>query len=388
MICFNGPRPEKDGTYSERTKNALISVIIHEVGHNWFPMIVNSDERQWSWMDEGLNSFIQMLAEQEWRQNYPSRGTPRGIIGYMTSSYQRPIMTNSESLLQFGPNAYSKPATGLSILRETILGREIFDDAFREFSTRWMFKSPEPSDFFRTMEDAAGVDLDWFWHSWFYTTKHVDIGITGFTRHILDQQDPDDKNEAARKAKAESARKNIVAQRNKKLPKYVEETKGLKDFYDKKKDPKVTDAEREKYKKMIADLKPRERRLLKTKKHLTIATFENKGGVIMPVVVDLHLENGKKESHTIPAEIWKKDHKKVSKLFVTGKPVVKIVIDPSEQTADAQKGNNTWPPEIEEVPFTLSSPKGDFDNELKRDRAKKAAVAKEKAKPQKKPEAP
>ena len=379
MICFNGPRPEKDGTYSEGTKNGLISVVIHEVGHNWFPMIVNSDERQWSWMDEGLNSFIQMLAEQEWRHNYPSRGTPRNIIGYMTSNYQRPIMTNSESILQFGPNAYSKPATGLSILRETILGREIFDDAFKEFSQRWMFKSPEPADFFRTMEDAAGVDLDWFWHSWFYTTKHVDIGVTGFTRHYLDLQDPDKKLEKSQKEKKESAKKNIVAERNRKIPKYVDANKGLKDFYDKKKDPEVTDAQREKYKKMLAELLPREKRLLKTNKHLTIANFENNGGVIMPILVELHFENGKKETHNIPAEIWKKDHKSISKLFVTRHPVVKILVDPTEQTADANKGNNVWPPQIAEVPFILERPSKSFDNEMKRARAKEAAEAKKKA---------
>jgi len=379
MICFNGPRPEKDGTYSEGTKNGLISVVIHEVGHNWFPMIVNSDERQWSWMDEGLNSFIQMLAEQEWRHNYPSRGTPRNIIGYMTSSYQRPIMTNSESILQFGPNAYSKPAAGLSILRETILGREIFDDAFKEFSQRWMFKSPEPADFFRTMEDAAGVDLDWFWHSWFYTTKHVDIGVTGFTRHSLELEDPDEKLEKSQQDKKESAQKNIVAERNRKIPKYVNENKGLKDFYDKKKDPKVTDDQREKYKKMLAELLPREKRLLKTNKHLTIANFENKGGVIMPILVELHLANGKKESHNIPAEIWKKDHKSISKLFVTRHPVVKILVDPTEQTADANQENNVWPPQIAEVPFTLESPGKSFDNEMKRARAKEADEAKKKA---------
>ena len=378
MICFNGPRPEKDGTYSERTKNGLISVVIHEVGHNWFPMIVNSDERQWSWMDEGLNSFLQMLAEQEWRHNYPSRGTPRSIIGYMTSQSQRPIMTNSESILQFGPNAYSKPAAGLSILRETILGREIFDDAFKEFSTRWMFKSPEPADFFRTMEDAAGVDLDWFWHSWFYTNKHVDIGITGFTRHVLDRQDPEDKLEKERKAREESEKKNVVAQGNRKIPKYVDQNKGLKDFYDKKEEPKVTEKEWEKYRKMLDDLKPRERRLLRTKKHLTVANFSNLGGVIMPLVVELELKNGRKEKHTVPAEIWKKDHKAVSKLFITGSEVTAIRLDPLEETADANKKNNVWPPEIEEVPFTLKKPKEGFDNEMKRDRARKATEAKKK----------
>jgi hypothetical protein len=387
MICFNGPRPEKDGTYSEGTKNALISVVIHEVGHNWFPMIVNSDERQWSWMDEGLNTFLQLLTEQEWRENYPSRATPRNIISYMISENQRPIMTNSESILQFGANAYSKPATGLSILRETILGREIFDDAFKEFSTRWMFKSPEPADFFRTMEDAAGVDLDWFWHSWFYTTNHVDLAVTSFIRHKLDLGDPDEKAKKAKDEKKESADKNIVAEGNKDIPKYVDQNKKLKDFYDKKKDPKVTDKQRDDFKKMIRELKPRERKLLKTKKHLTIATFENKGGVIMPLLVELHLENGKKITQTIPAEIWKKNQKTVRKLFVTGKPVVKIVLDPREQTADAEKANNTWPPQIDEAPFSLKPSNDSFNNEMKKDRSKKAAEAKKKAEEKEKKEA-
>ena len=163
MICFNGPRPEKDGTYSERTKYGLISVIIHEVGHNYFPMIVNSDERQWTWMDEGLNTFLQYLTEQEWEKDYPSRsGEPRKIVNYMKSRNQVPIMTNSDSILQFGPNAYAKPATALNILRETVLGREQFDFAFKEYARRWKFKNPMPADFFRTMEDASGTDLDWF----------------------------------------------------------------------------------------------------------------------------------------------------------------------------------------------------------------------------------
>lgn len=379
MICFNGPRPEEDGTYTERTKNALISVIIHEIGHNWFPMIVNTDERQWSWMDEGLNSFLQMITEQEWRHNYPSRGTPRRIIRYMTSprNSQRPIMTNSESLLQFGANAYSKPAAGLSILRETILGREIFDDAFREFSTRWMFKSPEPSDFFRTMEDAAGIDLDWFWHTWFYTTKHVDIAITSFERHILDHKSPDQIFREDRKEEKEKAGKNIVAERNKKIPKYVDQNKDLKDFYDKK-PTKVTAEQREKFRTMVQELKPRERRLLRTKKHLTIAHFQNKGGVLMPLLIELHLENGKKETHTIPAEIWKKNAQSVSKLFVTGNPVIKIALDPGAQTADANTANNVWPPQIEEKPFTLK-PSGKSDsNDMQKARDKKAAAAKKK----------
>ena len=384
MLCFNGPRPEKDGTYSERTKNSLISVIIHEVGHNWFPMIVNSDERQWTWMDEGLNSFLQLLAEQEWRENYPSRGTPRGIINYMTSPRQRPIMTNSESILQFSANAYSKPATGLNILRETILGREVFDEAFKEFSQRWMFKSPEPADFFRTMEDASGVDLDWFWHTWFYTTNHVDIEITSFTRYKIDRDTPDEKAEKAREEDLESDLKNITGQRNKDIPKYVEQNESLKDFYDSYDKHEVSKSARDKYRKMIDSLTKKERRLLASKKNLTVAEFQNNGGVIMPILVELHFEKGNPKLVNVPAEIWKQNHKNVRKLFITNRPVTKIVIDPQEQTADSNLKNNTWPPQLLDETFSLSkSEEPKSNNPMKRAqdaKAKEEKAAKKKAK--------
>lgn len=379
MICFNGPRPNKDGTYSERTKNGLISVIIHEIGHIWFPMVVNSDERQWSWMDEGINSFLQMLTEQEWRENYPSRGTPKSIIGYMSSGSQEPIMTNSEHITQFGANAYSKPSAGLSILRETILGRELFDEAFKEYSTRWMFKSPEPSDFFRTMEDTAGKDLDWFWRSWFYTTDNVDIAVTGFTRHLIDDKDPRDAAERAREARKKSLDENLVAERNKKIPKYVDTHKGLKDFYDKYDELEVSDEKIEKFKKMISELSPKQRKLLDSKKLFTVVNFENKGGVIMPLIVELHLEGGSTQEEIVAAEIWKLNSSQVSKLFVTKKPVVKVVVDPGKRTADVNTGNNTWPPEIPEKRFGISPDrKGSSDNPMKRDRDKREREAKEK----------
>jgi len=382
MICFNGPRPNKDGTYSERTKNGLISVVIHEVGHNWFPMIVNSDERQWTWMDEGINSFLQMLAEQEWRENYPSRGTPKSIIGYMSSSSQEPIMTNSEHISQFGANAYSKPSAGLSILREIILGRELFDVAFKEYSTRWMFKSPEPSDFFRTMEDAAGKDLDWFWRSWFYTTDNVDLAVTGFTRHLIDDQDPREAAKRAREADEENRDDNIVAERNKDIPKYVDIHKGLKDFYDKYDQHEVSDADIEKYKKMIEDLSPKQRKLFNSNKHFTVVTFENKGGVIMPLVVELHFEGGGSKEVVVPAEIWKLNTSKVNKLFITNKSVVKVVLDPGKVTADVNTGNNVWPPEIPEKRFKISPDRNRWsgDNPMKRDRDKREREAKEEAK--------
>lgn len=378
MICFNGPRPEKDGTYPENTKHRLISVIIHEVGHNWFPMIVNSDERQWTWMDEGLNSFLQIVAEQEWQTHYPS-SRPGGIVGYMSSPNQRPIMTNSESILQFGANAYTKPAIGLNILRETIMGRKLFDDAFQKYSRRWMFKSPEPSDFFRTMEDASGMDLDWFWRTWFYTTDHVDMAVTGITQHVVDTGDPDKKASEQKKEHRETRKANITTENNRDIPKYVDEN-DLFDFYDKYKKFKVSEKDRKKFHDQIENLKPDERSLLKTNKRFTIVNFENKGGVIMPLLVELHFEGGGKELRTIPAEIWKKNHKEVSKLFVTKEPVIKVVLDPRKQTADTVLDNNVWPPQIDRDSYTpYRKQKSDGGNPMRTAQKEKEAEEKKRA---------
>ena len=217
MICFNGGRPNADGTYSERTKYGMHGVIIHEVGHNYFPMIINSDERQWTWMDEGLNTFLQYLTEQEWQRNYPSRRGPAHlIVGYMKGDKDNisPIMTNSESLWQFGNNAYGKPATALNILRETIIGRELFDYAFKTYCTRWMFKHPTPADFFRSMEDASGVDLDWFWRGWFFTNDHVDISLSSVEWYQIDTHDPV-KEKEFQKQVDDLENKNISGIRNK-----------------------------------------------------------------------------------------------------------------------------------------------------------------------------
>ncbi|MEZ4985947.1 MAG: M1 family aminopeptidase [Saprospiraceae bacterium] len=211
MICFNFGRPEKDGTYSDRIKYGMIGVIIHEVGHNYFPMIVNSDERQWTWMDEGLNTFLQYLTEQQWERGYPSRRGPADrIVPYMSGNKDNivPIMTNSESLLQFGNNAYGKPATALNILRETVMGRELFDYAFKTYANRWKFKHPSPDDFFRTMEDASAIDLDWFWRGWFYTVDHVDIALENVKWYQLDTKDPVVE-KAWQREQQEAAPKNI-----------------------------------------------------------------------------------------------------------------------------------------------------------------------------------
>ncbi|HAF46944.1 MAG TPA: aminopeptidase, partial [Cryomorphaceae bacterium] len=249
MICFNGGRPEADGTYSEATKYGMIGVIIHEVGHNFFPMIINSDERQWTWMDEGLNTFVQYLTEQEWDHAYPSRrGPAHKIVPYMSGPKDEmvPIMTNSESVLQFGNNAYGKPATALNILRETVMGRDLFDYAFKEYSRRWAFKHPSPADLFRTMEDASGVDLDWFWRGWFYTTDHVDISLKDVQWYQMSTQNPDIE-KPFKEVKAAEADAHIGKPRNSVIRTMVDEVPETRDFYNSYNPYTVSEADREAY---------------------------------------------------------------------------------------------------------------------------------------------
>ncbi len=346
MICFNGPRPEKDKTYRERTKYGLISVIIHEVGHNYFPMIVNSDERQWTWMDEGLNTFLQTLSEAEWEEDYPSRrGEPQGIAEYMTSENQVPIMTNSESLLQFGNNAYAKPATALHILRESILGRELFDFAFQQYARRWKFKRPMPADFFRTLEDASGIDLDWFWRGWFYTTDHVDIAINQVRQFELDSRDPEIEKAKDRQKDAQEP-ETLGEQRNKALPKRVDQYEELKDFYNRYDEFAVTQQDREEYEKLIERLKVEDEGdeyLLKTERNFFLIELENLGGLVMPVILEVEYTDGSHEELRLPAEIWRYDPEKVGKLIMTEKVIASITLDPHRETADSDLDNNYWP---------------------------------------------
>jgi hypothetical protein len=353
MICFNGPRPEPDGTYSARTKYGLITVIIHEVGHNYFPMIVNSDERQWMWMDEGLNTFLQYLAEVEWEENYPAlRGEPKDIAGYMTSTDQVPIMTNCESLLQVGANAYAKPATALNILRETILGRELFDFAFREYSQRWKFRRPEPADFFRSMEDASGVDLDWFWHGWFYTTEHVDIAITGVQQHELTDGEPGRDSQAQRDERSRQP-VTLSRQRNQPLPKLVDTYPALRDFYNSFDDLQVSEDDRKAFEKWLADLSVREKELVADKHAFTTISLQNIGGLVMPVILKLSHPDGTTTEVRLPAELWVKDSHAVRKLLITDKPVTAVELDPHLETADADRTNNYYPPQISKSRFKL-----------------------------------
>jgi hypothetical protein len=349
MISFNGPRPTKDKktgeiTYSKRAKYGLIGVVIHEVGHNYFPMIVNSDERQWTWMDEGLNSFVQYLAEQAWEENYPqSRGEPRAIVDYMRSTNQVPIMTNSESIAALGFNAYAKPTAALNVLRETVLGRELFDFAFREYARRWKFKRPTPSDFFRTMEDASGTDLDWFWRGWFYTTDHVDVSVDGISEYQISSKDPEIEKKW-KKAQHDAEPISITDQRNKgTLARRVDAHPELKDFYNEHDDFTVTNKDRNKYNEAIEGLEDWEKALLKEGKHMYLVDFTNVGGLVSPLVLEITLASGKKYVERVPAEVWRYSPKKITKLVITDEPMVSLTQDPNWETADTDVNNNSWP---------------------------------------------
>ncbi|SFE14454.1 hypothetical protein SAMN05518672_104646 [Chitinophaga sp. CF118] len=347
MICFNYGRTEKDGTYSEATKNGMIGVIIHEVGHNFFPMIVNSDERQWTWMDEGLNTFCQFLAEQEWDNNFPSnRGPAYKIADYMKMPKDQlePIMTNSENIVQFGPNAYAKPATALNILRETVMGRDLFDFAFREYARRWAFKHPTPADFFRTMEDASAVDLDWFWRGWFYGIEPVDISIDSVRWFRLDTKDPQISHTEAQ-AKYDHNADHISRSRNRAegVKFAVDQDTSLQDFYSKWNRFEVTSEDKTAYDNMYSALSPEEKRLYDSKKNFYEISFSNVGGLVMPLIIEWTYADGTKETDHISAYIWRKNENKISKVFAKDKEVVAVRLDPQRETADIDEGNNSWP---------------------------------------------
>ncbi len=349
MICFNFGRCEDDGTYSQRTKYGHIGVIIHEVGHNWFPMIVNSDERQWTWMDEGLNTFLQYLTEQQWERNYPSRRGPANkIVNYMKGDKSKlsPIMTNSESIFQFGSNAYAKPATGLNILRETVMGRELFDYAFKEYTNRWKFKHPTPSDFFRTMEDASAVDLDWFWRGWFYTIDHSDQAIVSIKYLQLDTKDPVAKSNQA-KAQRSQQRINISVIRNREeITQTLNEVDSTIDDFYTNYDPLDFDVlDIEEYETYRTSLSNEEKELLDANKHFYQIEIENKGGLIMPVIIEFEYEDLTKEVKRIPAEIWRFNQSTITKSYSTDKKVINITLDPYLETADIDTSNNSIQPQ-------------------------------------------
>jgi len=347
MVAFNGGKCEPDGTYSERSKYSLISVVIHEFGHNFFPMIVNSDERQWAWMDEGLNTFLQYLAEQEWDRKFPGREGPAyTVIDYMKGDkkHMSPIMTAPDFDLNVGSNDYAKTAAGLNILRETIMGRELFDYAFKEYARRWKFKHPTPADFFRTMEDASGLDLDWFWRGWFFNTDEVDLAIDNVKWYKINTGDPALAKSIVYEKKNQKRRRYITNIRNKKEIKEtaVEKDKSLFDFYDKHNPLQVTPLEEKKYKEYLKSLSEEERALLRADNNYYEISLSNLGGMVMPVILEFEYADGSKEVKRIPAEIWRRNNEQVTKIFVTKKEVRQITLDPFLETADIDTTNNVW----------------------------------------------
>ena len=337
MICWNFGRPEKDLTYSDNVKYGMLGVIIHEVGHNFFPMIVNSDERQWTWMDEGLNTFLQYLTEQTFDTNFPSRrGPAKNIVPYMSGDPKslEPIMSNSENIHQFGNNAYGKPATALNILRNTVMGPELFDHAFRTYSKRWKFKHPTPEDFFRTMKDASSVDLDWFWRGWFFTTDYNDIGIKDVVKFQITDKAPKDVEvvEVTRRNRKTAAGPLVYMVADDKIS---NKNKGL-DF----KNVKTL----EEY--LTVNFTAEERKNLKSPKFFYEVTFNKPGGLVMPIIVELTFIDGTLEIQTFPAQIWRLNDQEVSRTFATEKELLKIQIDPKLETADTDVTNNVWPREL------------------------------------------
>ena len=329
MICWNYGRPNEDGSYSDRTKYAMISVIIHEVGHNFFPMIVNSDERQWGWMDEGLDSFVQYLTEQEFEEDYPSRrGDPSKIVRYMSGDqdFISPIMSNPENVFQLGPNAYSKPATALNILRETIMGPELFDFSFKTYAKRWKFKHPTPEDFFRTMEDASAVDLDWFWRGWFYSTDVVDIGVKSVDKYVISDKPSKEIDSVLAKygMTANDLNPTVFMQKN---------TKEFKESSEMESD---SISSFEALDTSLGDDK-------KLPKHFYEIQFEKPGGLVMPIIVDYIYEDGTKERIEYPVQIWRKNDSIVKRVITSDKKLIGVELDPDAETADINLNNNSWP---------------------------------------------
>jgi hypothetical protein len=370
MICFNGGRPEEDGTYSEDTKYGMWGVIIHEVGHNFFPMIINSDERQWSWMDEGLNTFVQYLTEQEWERGYPSRRGPAHMItDYMRGDkkYISPIMTNSESIFPFGNNAYGKPATALNILRETIMGRELFDYAFKMYCERWKFKHPTPADFFRTMEDASAVDLDWFWRGWFYGADNVDISMDNVKWFQMNTMNPEVE-KAIKKDQYENRDKGISEIRDVDAIKQTvnEADPTIDDFYAKR-DVFLVDAlDKKEYEEFMNKLNPEDKKLLNSNKQFYELSFTNKGGLVMPLIIEVTFVDNTTQVFRIPAEIWRMYEEKVSKVLILDKEAKSFRLDPFLETADTDLNNNSWPANVEPTRYELFQQKKMNENPMQR----------------------
>ena len=365
MICFNYGRCEKDGTYSEATKNGMLGVVIHEVGHNFFPMIINSDERQWTWMDEGLNSFCEYLTEELWDNKFPvSKGAAYKIVDYMKlpKDQLEPIMTNSENIIQFGPNAYTKPSTGLNILRETIVGRDLFDYAFKEYARRWAFKHPTPADLFRTMEDASGEDLDWFWRGWFYGIEPCDISLDSVKWANLSLDNTSERTAMGRGRRSISNTRSVAKpmlnpfddiskirnREDKKITFATDVDSSLRDFYWRY-DRNLVEVDNSPIETtpltaIVADTLTNDQKIsMAGNKNMYELSFSNQGGLVMPIIIEWTYLDGSKEIDRIPVQIWRKNENNVTKTFLKDKEVASIKLDPFRETADINDSNNNWP---------------------------------------------
>lgn len=348
MICWNYGRPDENGEYSDRVKFGMMGVIIHEVGHNFFPMIVNSDERQWGWMDEGINTFVQYMAEQEFGERYPEaiegydtypsrRGIPANIVPYMRGNqdFIAPIMANPEEVYQLGNNAYGKPATALNILRETVMGRELFDHAFHTYSKRWMFKHPTPEDFFRTMEDASAVDLDWFWRGWFYTTDYTDMGVEDVKKYYVTDKQTKQGRELLERYGANPDEIDAI---------YVVE-EGSEEFEESMKGKTIFENSKKLNEYVMDNFSSEERSNLEVPKYFYQVTFNKPGGLVMPLIVEYTYADGSTEMKKYPVQVWMKNDSQVTKTIATDKEITKVVVDPDLETADIDLSNNSWPKE-------------------------------------------
>ena len=353
MICFNFGRPNIDGSYSDDEKFGMIGVIIHEIGHNFFPMIVNSDERQWAWMDEGLTTFVQYLAEQEFGEKYPEiiapldkfpsdRGPAQLITDYMSvdQNFLAPIMSNPENVYYLGPNAYGKPAAALNILRETIMGKELFDYAFKTYSQRWMFKHPTPEDFFRSMEDASAVDLDWFWRGWFYTTDYVDIGLKEVNQYFVS---PEPGEEMLKMMEEQGIPRNRLRPLIF-FEKYENDKSNLKDKSALENSKLLGNYLNENYSKEEIDQ-------IDIPKYFYEVVFDKPGGLVMPIIIDIKYEDGETVRKKYPAQVWRKNDGEVRKILTSNKKIIEIVLDPDKETADIDERNNSWPKKEDQTDF-------------------------------------
>ncbi len=355
MICWNYGRPEEDGTYPEWIKYGMLGVIIHEVGHNFFPMIVNSDERKYGWMDEGLNTFLEFVTEQEWEEGFPSeRGNAKDIVPFMAGdeTNKATIMTRSDYATNYYQNNYDKPATALNILRETVMGRELFDFAFKEYARRWKFKHPTPADFFRTMEDASGMDLGWFWNGWFYSNDYLDLELVSVKEHQVNNQDPEDQNEFRRQ---QEEFESITTKHNKesKIETYVEKDTSALDFYNSYDKYAVTERDLNGYEYMKTQTEQGEQDAMKDNNYFYELKIKNNGKLIMPILLHFTFDDDSELDEKLPAQIWRFNQKEITKVFYFDKKIKSIEIDRFQETSDINTRNNSWPTKVTKSRFDV-----------------------------------